>query len=131
VKAALLDIDGTLVDTNYLHVEAWARAFEELGRPFPRASIHHQIGKGADQFLPVFLDDAELRERADRRHSELYAELRPHGYPLPGASELLVRLSELGIASWIATSAKPDEIDELLQRLGAADKVAGVWQTLD
>lgn len=126
LKAVLLDVDGTLVDTNYLHVEAWAQAFEAIGRPVPRAVIHPHIGKGADQFLPEFLDDPGLRERADELHSRLYPELRKHGYPLPGAADLLIWLHDRGVETWIATSARPEEVDELLEQLGADGTTAGV-----
>src|SRR3954452_11117580 len=98
VRIAILDVDGTLVDTNYLHVEAWARAFRALGHPVPRAAIHHQIGKGSDQMLPEFIADKARAQRADELHGQYYAELEPHGYPLPGAVELLARLEERGLA---------------------------------
>lgn len=60
VKAVFLDIDGTLMDTNYLHVEAWARALEEVRDPVPRAVIHEQIGKGSDKLIPEFVRGEEL-----------------------------------------------------------------------
>jgi beta-phosphoglucomutase-like phosphatase (HAD superfamily) len=52
VRAVIVDLDGTLVDTNYLHVEAWARAFAAIGKTVPRTAIHKQVGKGSDKFLP-------------------------------------------------------------------------------
>jgi beta-phosphoglucomutase-like phosphatase (HAD superfamily) len=55
VKAVFLDIDGTLMDTNYLHIEAWAQAFEEVGVRPPSSSIHHEVGKGSDKLIPEFL----------------------------------------------------------------------------
>ncbi len=76
----LLEIDGTLVDTNYLNVEAWARALHELGLVVTRAAIHRQIGKGTDQFLPVFVKDAG---------SKYAKELQKNIFPLPGARELI------------------------------------------
>lgn len=50
-KVVILDVDGTLMDTNYLHTEAWARAFEEVGRRVPWVEVHKQIGKGSDLLL--------------------------------------------------------------------------------
>ncbi len=55
IKAILLDIDGTLMDTNYLHVEAWSQAFEEVGERPPQSGIHYEIGKGSDRLIPEFV----------------------------------------------------------------------------
>ena len=68
---AMLDVDGTLVDTNSLHVDAWARALHELGLVVPRAAIHRQIGKGTDQFLPMFVKDRK------KQNQRLTARLTP------------------------------------------------------
>jgi phosphoglycolate phosphatase-like HAD superfamily hydrolase len=65
VNTVFLDIDGTLMDTNYLHIEAWAQAFEEVGARPPRSRIHHQVGKGSDKLIPEFLEDQEA-ERVSR-----------------------------------------------------------------
>src|SRR3954466_14100682 len=78
LKAIIMDLDGTLIDTNYLHAEAWARAFRVLGLEVPRAAIHRQIGKGSDKMLPVFVQDEAAAERADKLHSEQYAALQEH-----------------------------------------------------
>src|SRR5438477_8047417 len=112
----LLDIDGTLVDTNYLHVDAWARAFHAVGLVIPRAAIHRQVGKGSDQFLPEFTRDPQQQQRADELHLGEYEKLAPFGFPTPGARELLESMRAQGHALWLATSAKPEEI---AQRFGA------------
>jgi len=65
IQAVIFDLDGTLVDTNYLHVEAWARAFVAIGKQIPRAAIHRQVGKGSDKFLPEFVADAAAAVYAD------------------------------------------------------------------
>ena len=106
MTAVLLDIDGTLVDTNYLHVDAWARALLEVGVTVPRASLHRQIGKGSDQLLPMFVRDPAARARSDERHLAIMAELDPFAKPLPGARELIEALAADGHALWLATSAK-------------------------
>lgn len=118
VVVILLDIDGTLVDTNYLHVDAWARAFHGVGLVVPRAAIHRQIGKGSDQFLPVFVKEPKAAERADALHLEEYAKLAEFGFALPGARELLETLRGDGHALWMATSAKPEEIAQRLDAIG-------------
>jgi len=130
-SVVILDLDGTLVDTNYLHVEAWARAFRAVGREVPRAVIHRQIGKGADQMLPELIPDEAAARRADALHGEIYAELSAYSYPLPGARELLASLKERGVALWLATSAKPHELERQMAMLAAQDKLAGVVSSED
>ena len=128
----LLDIDGTLVDTNYLHVDAWARAFHGVGLVVPRAAIHRQIGKGSDQFLPEFVKDPKAAERADGLHLEEYAKLAQFGFALPGARELLETLRADGHPMWVATSAKPEELAQRLDALGVREEVlAGVVSSGD
>ncbi len=131
VRVVILDLDGTLVDTNYLHVEAWARAFRTVGCQVPRSAIHHQIGKGSDQMLPEFIADEALARRADELHGAIYAELAQHSYPLPGARELLAALKARGVALWLGTSAKPDELERQLGALEAQDKLAGIISSED
>src|SRR5215213_8274386 len=93
VKAVFLDIDGTLMDTNYLHIDAWAQAFEEVGERPPRSRIHHEVGKGSDKLIPEFAEDGKA-EQASELHSEYYAKLQERGHPLPGAKELVASLVE-------------------------------------
>jgi HAD superfamily hydrolase (TIGR01509 family) len=126
VKAVFLDIDGTLMDTNYLHIEAWAQAFEEEGARPPRSSIHHEVGKGSDKLIPEFLEDDQKAERVSKLHSKNYAELQERGHPLPGAKELIASLVDRGYEVWLATSAKPEELEHHMQELGAKGKISGV-----
>ena len=133
LKAVFLDIDGTLMDTNYLHTEAFIRGFKDEGlTPPPHAAIHRQIGKGADQFLSDFVggDEATAR-RVDKRHGEAYRAIQQQGYPLPGARDLLASLAERGFKLWLASSAKPDELEFHLQALEADGKLAGVVSSGD
>ena len=85
VKTVFLDIDGTLMDTNYLHVEAWAQAFEEVGARPPRSRIHHEVGKGSEKLITEFVEEDQKAERVSELHSEYYAKLQERGPPLPGA----------------------------------------------
>ena len=126
IRVVILDIDGTLMDTNYLHVEAWAQAFEEVGQRPPRSRIHHQVGKGSDKLIPEFVKDGGAGERVSELHGEFYAKLQDRGHPLPGATELIASLVDGGYEVWFATSAKPEELEHHMEELEAEGKVAGV-----
>lgn len=131
IRAVIFDVDGTLMDTNYHHTEAWARALLAVGRPTPRSVIHQQIGKGADQFLPEFVSDEAVAREADRRHGEEYARIVETAVPLPGAKEILKRLPEQGSSVWLATSAQPQELEKTLAALEAEDSIAGIVSSGD
>lgn len=130
-KVVVLDVDGTLMDTNYLHVEAWARAFEDVGYRVPRSEIHKQIGKGSDMLIGEFVDDEEAAQKADELHSEYYADLQPHGHPLPGAKELIASLSGRGYQVWFVTSAKPEELEQYLEQLETDGRLTGIVNSSD
>jgi HAD superfamily hydrolase (TIGR01509 family) len=125
-RFVVLDVDGTLMDTNYLHTEAWARAFEEVGHRIPRARLHKQIGKGSGLLIREFVEDEESEERIDELHSEIYAELQEYGHPLPGAKELISSLRERGYEVWFVTSAKDEELEHHIQELEAEGRISGV-----
>src|SRR5215204_5717829 len=126
VRVVVLDVDGTLMDTNYLHTEAWARAFEEVGHRVPRVRLHKQVGKGAGLLIKEFVDDEEKVEKIQGLHSEIYAELQAYGHPLPGAKELISSLKERGYEVWFVTSAKDEELEHHMQELEAEDTIDGV-----
>jgi len=126
VKTIVLDVDGTLMDTNYLHTEAWARAFEEAGHRVPRYRLHKQVGKGAELLVREFLEDEEKVERIQDLHSAFYGELQEYGHPLPGAKELISSLKERGYEVWFVTSAKDEELEHHMQELEAEDTIDGV-----
>ena len=126
VKAVFLDIDGTLMDTNYLHIEAWAQAFEGVGARPPRSRIHHEVGKGPDKFIPEFVEDGQKAERVSELHSKYYGKLQERGHPLPGAKELIASLVERGYEVWLATSAKPEELEHHMKELGTKGKLSGI-----
>jgi HAD superfamily hydrolase (TIGR01509 family) len=125
-RFVVLDVDGTLMDTNYLHTEAWARAFEEVGHRIPRARLHKQIGKGSSLLIREFVEDEETEERIDELHSEIYAELQEYGHPLAGAKELISYLRERGYEVWFVTSAKDEELEHHMQELEAEGRISGV-----
>lgn len=126
VQVVILDVDGTLMDTNYLHTEAWARAFQEVGLQVPWVEVHKQIGKGSELLVPEFLDDEDAIEQAQQRHSEIYGDIQRRGYPLPGAKELIESLHERGYQVWLVTSAKDEELELHKERLEPEGKIAGI-----
>ena len=131
-KVVILDVDGTLMDTNYLHVEAWARALEEVGHRAPRVEIHPKIGKGSELLISEFVgDDEEAAEKVNGLHSDYYEELQKRAYPLPGSKELIDSLAKQDYGIWLATSAEPDELERSLEMLEAEDKITGVVNSSD
>ena len=125
-RVVVLDVDGTLMDTNYLHTEAWARAFEEVGHRVPRVRLHKQVGKGSGLLISEFVEGEETAEKIQDLHSEFYGELQEYGHPLPGAKELISSLKERGYEVWFVTSAKDEELEHHMQELEAEDSVDGV-----
>jgi HAD superfamily hydrolase (TIGR01509 family) len=120
--AAILDIDGTLVDSNYQHALAWYRAFREHGHILPIWRIHRHLGMGGDQLIEA-LCGAEGEERdgdairaAEGRH---YFAMIDEVEPLDGARDLIVDLKESGHRVVLASSAKPREVDRYLDLLDA------------
>ncbi len=120
----LVDVDGTLLDTNYLHTLAWARAFHDLGEWAPMNAIHRLVGMGADQLVPE-LFGREIAG-ADGAHTRRYAELAPEARPFPGAASLLRRLHDAGLVVVIATSASEDDVATMRSLLGADDAIDAV-----
>lgn len=131
IKVVVLDVDGTLMDTNYLHTEAWARAFEAVGQRTPRAKIHKQIGKGSGKLIAEFVEGEDAMQKADDLHAELYAEMQEHGFPLPGAKELIASLAERGYEVWFVTSAPPEELEYYMGLLETEGKLKGVVNSSD
>lgn len=120
----LFDIDGTLVDSNYLHVSAWMRAFDDVGQAVDAARIHHDIGMGAPQLLSDLLGDraAELGDAAKERHKVHYADLHPMLRRFAGARELVQAVAARATVV-MATSASPEELEALRATLEIDDIV--------
>jgi HAD superfamily hydrolase (TIGR01509 family) len=129
--AAILDIDGTLVDTNFHHAIAWYRAFRQHEIVLPIWRIHRHIGMGGDQMIAALCgDDTEEEKGDDIRDAEkvLYSELIGEVEPLRGARELIVDLKDRGHPVVLASSAKEDEVDHYLDLLDARE-LADDWTT--
>jgi HAD superfamily hydrolase (TIGR01549 family) len=118
----ILDVDGTLVDTNYQHAIAWHRALREHGYTVQLWEIHRHIGMGGDQLVAALIGDggeAADGESIRRAESETYEELIGEVEAMDGASELLRELHEDGAAVVLASSAKKDEVERYLDLLDA------------
>ncbi|MBA2506032.1 MAG: HAD family hydrolase [Thermoleophilaceae bacterium] len=128
-RAAILDVDGTLVDTNYQHAVAWYRAFRQHEVLLPVWRIHRHIGMGGDQLVEA-LAGAEVEEEKgdDVRDAEkaLYLALIEEVEPLEGAHDLIAALKDRGHAVVLASSAKQNELDHYLDLLDARD-LADDW----
>ena len=131
VPVAILDVDGTLVDTNYQHAIAWYRAFRQHGIVLPLWRIHRHIGMGGDQLVAALAGDGtEEREGDDIRAAEtaLYLALIDEVQPFRDSRELLVDLRARGASVVLASSAKAAEVDHYLDLLDARD-LAEAWTT--
>jgi HAD superfamily hydrolase (TIGR01549 family) len=129
--AAILDVDGTLVDTNYQHTLAWYRAFRQHEIVLPIWRIHRHIGMGGDQLVESLAGgQVESEQGDDIRSAEkaLYLALIEEVAPLAGARDLIVDLGNSGHPVVLASSAKPDEVDHYLDLLDARELVDG-WTT--
>ena len=131
--AVLFDIDGTLVDSNYLHVQAWYRAFDEAGVEVQAWRIHRSIGMDGSTLVKTLADDADedTRSRLKDLHSRYYKEMVPLLQPLPGARELLRTVDGLGLQVVLATSAPEDELEILREVLASDDLVSAVTSSND
>lgn len=134
IKAVLFDLDGTLVDSNEMHVLAWEQAFAEAGHPIDRATIHEQIGKGADMLVPALLPQANdaLLERLATRHGEVFkGEYLDKVRPFDRAHDLLARVHAAGLKVVLASSASAQELDHYIDLLDAGDLVAATTSADD
>jgi HAD superfamily hydrolase (TIGR01509 family) len=129
--AAILDVDGTLVDTNYHHTLAWQRALAQHGVTVPAWSIHRHIGMGGDQIVAAIAGD-EVEERLGETvreiEGELYRSMIDEVKPLPGARELLEELRRRQHSIVLASSAKAEEVEHYLDLLDARE-LADDWTT--
>ena len=131
--AAILDVDGTLVDTNYQHALAWYRALRAHGVVRPLWRIHRHIGMGGDHLVAAVAGDRVERERGDEiRASEttLYAALIGEVEPMDGARELIEELKRRGHSVVLASSAKQHEVEHYLEMLDARELCDG-WTSSD
>jgi HAD superfamily hydrolase (TIGR01549 family) len=128
---AILDVDGTLVDTNYHHALAWHRALHAHGHRVQMWKVHRHIGMGGDQILDALIGERAAAEQGDEirdAETEAYGELIGEVEPMEGARELIERLRDEGATVILASSAKQEEVDHYLDLLDARELVDG-WTT--
>ena len=136
IEAVIFDIDGTIVDSVDLHAKAWQRAFEKFGKKISFEAIRSQIGKGADQLLPVYFSKQELEqfgEAMEIYRGELFKkEYLPKVKGFPKVRELFQRIKQDKKQIALASSAKKDElkrykeiaqIDDLIESETSSDNV--------
>lgn len=122
LKAIFFDIDGTLVDSNDMHVLAWEESFASLGFHFDRVTIHNQIGKGTDMLVPALIPDVDDETQAalGKAHSTAFkGKFLSQVEPFPGAHDLLARVHGSGRQVVLASSASADELEHYLDLLDA------------
>ena len=136
--AVLFDVDGTLVDSNYLHVYAWQRAFHESGVPMETWRVHRSIGMDGTTLVKTLLeqfgrdpDDEELTSQLKDAHSEYYQRNGSLLEPLPGARDLVRRVADMGLQAVLATSAPQDELELLRKVLDCDDLISVITSGQD
>ncbi|MEU7588094.1 HAD family hydrolase [Micromonospora sp. NPDC049230] len=130
----LFDVDGTLVDTTYLHTVSWWEALRQTDQPVPMATVHRSIGMGSDKLLDHLLGperDRDADPKLRDAHDTLYAEYWERLTPLPRAADLLRACAERGLRVVLATSASGPEVDALRRALAADDVIDTVTSSED
>lgn len=135
IKAVIFDVDGTLIDSNDFHAEAWHKAFEKYGFKIPFEKIRPQIGKGADTLLPEFLSEKEIEEFGDEL-AEKRGEIFKNEYldrvkPFGQVRELFQKLKSKGVKIALASSSKKDEVEDYEKIANIADLVEKETSTDD
>ncbi len=127
-KAAIFDVDGTLVDSVDLHASAWQDAFEKFGHKVSFEQARSQIGKGGDQLLPIFLSQAEQDDHGEEMETWRGERFRSHYLPMvrpfSAVPDLLAKLRGSGLKIAVASSAKQNELERYLQ-------IAGIERLVD
>lgn len=135
IKAIIFDIDGTLIDSVDAHAEAWQKAFEKFGKKIQFYELRRQVGKGGDQFLPVFLTQKEIKEFG-KDVEELRGEIFKKDYlpkikPFPKVRELFQTIKADGKKIALASSAKEEELEAYKKIANISDLIEEQTSTDD
>jgi HAD superfamily hydrolase (TIGR01549 family) len=126
MSAVVVDVDGTLVDTNYQHALAWYRAFRRHGLTLQLWRIHRHIGMGGDHLVAALAGrpvEEELGDDIRSTEKEIYKSLIDEVEPMEGSRELLVELKRRGHSVVLASSAKEEEVEHYLDLLQVRDVI--------
>jgi HAD superfamily hydrolase (TIGR01509 family) len=120
-RGVLFDVDGTLVDTNYLHVIAWWQAFRSQGHQVAMTDLHRTVGQGSDQFVSSIIgrDDGKIADA----HTDFYGQWKHQLTAFPGAADLLRTTKKAGLSVVLATSASEAEAEHLTAAIDADDAI--------
>jgi HAD superfamily hydrolase (TIGR01509 family) len=131
--AVLFDIDGTLIDSSYLHISAWLHALRAVGRPMDAWRIHRGQGMGSSELLAALLGEVsdEVSSQAKQHHSERYRQSYELLRAFDGARDLVAAVAQRGVTVVLATSAAPDELELLRSVLDIEDTVAEITAAQD
>ena len=128
-EVVVLDLDGTLVDSAYVHATAWREAFREVGLDIPTYRLHRSIGMGGDRLVSAVAGDAAERAVGDvvrDLHDRLFEARLPEVHPLEGASELVEACHDAGLRMVLASSSPPDITEKLLSMVDKAHLIEAV-----
>ncbi len=127
IRGVILDVDGTLIDSNDAHAHAWVDAFAEFGYHVPFGKVRRLIGMGSDKLVSAAIGlektDPKARWIVTRRLDIFKTHYLPHIKAFPGTQSLLKRMHDQGLKLAVATSAKKDELAPLLKIAGATDLI--------
>lgn len=125
LRGVIFDVDGTLVASNQAHARSWVDTLHEIGYEVPVDVIWSMVGMGGDKLLPSATgieSDSPLGEKLGKRRWEIFVrDYLPYLEPTPGARDLVQRMKDDGLKLIIATSAKGNELNQLLEAAGVAD----------
>jgi len=133
--AAILDVDGTLVDSNDAHAQAWLTAFNEAGMDVSHDRVRRAIGMGGDKLMPhvagLAPDSPQGKRIAERRKTIFAEDFLPHIRPFPRVRDLVRRFQRDGLTVVIASSASAEELDALLEIAGITDLLSAATSSDD
>ncbi len=127
ISGVILDVDGTLIDSNDVHAKAWVEAMGENGYKVPFEKVRPLIGMGGDKVLPETIGvqkESEEGKGISQRRKEIFKERFLHGlHAFPGARELLEEMRKRDLKLTVASSADKDELEPMLDLIGASDLI--------